>query len=96
MKENENISTIEPLIAYCPGDDTKSTFSKPREDRFFIIFSWETSSPTFILNKESFICLTVGIDSSSASGYVTTTVNFPEFSISLLIAAVLCTPRVDL
>ena len=43
--EYEKISSKAPLSANCPGDETKSTFSKPREFIMALMSSYLNSSP---------------------------------------------------
>ena len=59
---------MEPLIAYCPGADTKSVFSNPSEESISFILSWDISSPVDMVSTDSFIFPAAGIFSSRASG----------------------------
>ena len=68
LSEYEKISIREPLMANCPGAETKSTLSKPCAPIISTIFSWLISSPTFILSRYQLILEVSGISSSRASG----------------------------
>ena len=59
---------MEPLMAYCPGAETKSTLSKPFFESISTILSWDISSPSAIFNMDSLMDFTAGTCSSRASG----------------------------
>ena len=73
LYEYENMSTMAPLTANCPGSDTKSTLSNPLLKRASTMSSWLISSPTENFRRDSRIFEAVGTPSAKAEGYVTMT-----------------------
>ena len=59
---------MDPLMANCPGAETKSVFSKPRELSFSGIELYVIESPNFIISVEFSILTVSGTFSSILSG----------------------------
>ena len=78
LSEYENISTIPPRMANCPGSATKSTLSNPAEKSLSFNSSKSVSSPSTRQSKLSTTALRTTHSSLTASGYVTITISPPS------------------